>query len=93
METIAAHPRASAPADDGRTRDRVSALLLEHGPQTATELAGRLGISPAAVRQLTDAGGMVTEYKFTDVRMNIGLADSLFVFRAPPEVEVIDLRW
>ena len=49
------HLRASATADDGRTRDRVSALLLEHGPQTATELAGRLGISPAAVRRHLDA--------------------------------------
>jgi predicted ArsR family transcriptional regulator len=50
-----AHPRSSAPADDGRTRDRVGALLLEHGPQTATELATRLGISPAAVRRHLDA--------------------------------------
>ena len=59
METIrtvdAAHPRTSAVADDGRTRDRVSALLLEHGPQTASELAVRLGISPAAVRRHLDA--------------------------------------
>ncbi|WP_241037231.1 helix-turn-helix transcriptional regulator [Blastococcus litoris] len=50
-----AHPRSSAAADDGRTRDRVSALLMEHGPQTATELAGRLGISPAAVRRHLDS--------------------------------------
>ena len=50
-----APPRSSAPADDGRTRDRVSALLLEHGPQTATELAARLGISPAAVRRHLDS--------------------------------------
>ncbi|WP_324273252.1 helix-turn-helix transcriptional regulator [Blastococcus brunescens] len=50
-----AHPRASATADDGRTRDRVSSLLLEHGPQTATELAARLGISPAAVRRHLDS--------------------------------------
>jgi predicted ArsR family transcriptional regulator len=50
-----AHPRSSATADDGRTRDRVSALLLEHGPQTATELATRLGISPAAVRRHLDS--------------------------------------
>jgi len=42
-------------ADDGRTRDRVSALLLQHGPQTAAELAGRLGVSPAAVRRHLDA--------------------------------------
>ena len=50
-----AQPRSSATADDGRTRDRVSALLLEHGPQTATELATRLGISPAAVRRHLDS--------------------------------------
>jgi predicted ArsR family transcriptional regulator len=55
VESVAVHPRASATADDGRTRDRVSALLLEHGPQTATELATRLGISPAAVRRHLDA--------------------------------------
>ncbi len=41
--------------DDVRTRDRVTALLLEHGPQTASELAGRLGVSPAAVRRHLDA--------------------------------------
>jgi len=55
VETTAAHLRTSAPADDGRTRDRVSGLLLEHGPQTATELAALLGISPAAVRRHLDA--------------------------------------
>ncbi len=48
-------PRTSATADDGRTRDRVSGLLLEHGPQTAAELAALLGISPAAVRRHLDA--------------------------------------
>jgi predicted ArsR family transcriptional regulator len=50
--------------EDGRTRDRVSALLLEHGPQTATELAALLGVSPAAVRRHLDAllaGGRVEE--------------------------------
>ncbi len=55
METAAAAVRSPAPADDGRTRDRVSALLLEHGPQTAAELATRLGVSPAAVRRHLDA--------------------------------------
>jgi len=55
VESAVAHPRSSATADDGRTRDRVSALLLEHGPQTATELATRLGISPAAVRRHLDS--------------------------------------
>jgi predicted ArsR family transcriptional regulator len=45
----------SAPADDRRTRDRVTRLLLEQGPQTAAELAALLGISPAAVRRHLDA--------------------------------------
>jgi predicted ArsR family transcriptional regulator len=49
--------RTSGSPDDGRTRDRVSALLLEHGPQTATELAARLGVSAAAVRRHLDALG------------------------------------
>ena len=67
METAAARaalPPAGVPAEDGRTRDRVGSLLLEHGPQTATELAARLGISPAAVRRHLDglvAAGTVTE--------------------------------
>ncbi|RBY83003.1 transcriptional regulator [Geodermatophilus sp. TF02-6] len=55
MQGDGAPPRLSATADDGRTRHRVSALLLEHGPQTATELAGRLGVSPTAVRRHLDA--------------------------------------
>ena len=50
-----ASARPSPTADDGRTRHRVTALLLEHGPQTATELAGRLGVSPTAVRRHLDA--------------------------------------
>src|SRR5215218_2451181 len=48
-------PRPSPSAEDGRTRHRVTALLLEHGPQTASELAARLGVSPAAVRRHLDA--------------------------------------
>jgi predicted ArsR family transcriptional regulator len=57
-------PATGHPAEDGRTRDRVSGLLLEHGPQTATELAARLHISAAAVRRHLDglvAAGRVTE--------------------------------
>jgi predicted ArsR family transcriptional regulator len=52
------------PAEDRRTRQRVSALLLEHGPQTAAELAARLGVSAAAVRRHLDglvAAGRVAE--------------------------------
>jgi predicted ArsR family transcriptional regulator len=55
--------------DDGRTRDRVSALLLERGPQTAAELAGLLGVSPAAVRRHLDAllaSGRVEERQSRD---------------------------
>ena len=68
-------PRSSAPADDGRTRDRVSALLLEHGPQTASELAGRLGISPAAVRRHLDslvAAGRIEERLARDTQRGRG---------------------
>jgi predicted ArsR family transcriptional regulator len=36
----------------------VGTLLLEHGPQSAAELAARLGVSPAAVRRHLD--GLVT---------------------------------
>jgi outer membrane lipoprotein carrier protein len=43
--------------------------------------------------EVTDDGGLVTEYEFTDVQINLGLVDSLFVYRPPPEVEVIDMRW
>lgn len=56
-------------ADDGRTRDRVSALLLQHGPQTASELAERLSVSPAAVRRHLDAllaTGRVEERQVAD---------------------------
>ena len=59
----------TAASEDGRTRDRVSALLLEHGPQTASELATRLGISPAAVRRHLDglvAAGRVAERETPD---------------------------
>ncbi|MCV2487996.1 transcriptional regulator [Geodermatophilus sp. YIM 151500] len=56
MESSVEHAaRPSVTADDRRTRDRVTGLLLEHGPQTATELAARLGVSPAAVRRHLDA--------------------------------------
>jgi len=41
----------------------------------------------------TDDGGMITHYRFTEMQINPGLADSLFVFQAPDTVEVIDMRW
>ncbi|GAB2603819.1 transcriptional regulator [Streptomyces capparidis] len=53
----AARPQASAP--DGHeahgTRDRVVRSILDHGPSTAADLAGRLALTPAAVRRHLDA--------------------------------------
>jgi predicted ArsR family transcriptional regulator len=40
---------------DGRTRDRVTQLLLEQGAATAAELGKTLGLSPAAIRKHLDA--------------------------------------
>jgi predicted ArsR family transcriptional regulator len=45
----------SAPAADGRTRDRVAQLLLKSGAATAAELGAQLGLSPAAIRKHLDA--------------------------------------
>jgi predicted ArsR family transcriptional regulator len=50
-------PSADAAID--RTRDAVTRLFLERGPQTAQELAERLGLSAAGVRRHLDA--MVAE--------------------------------
>ena len=41
--------------EDARTRDRVCRAVLEQGPVTATLLAERLGLTPAAVRRHLDA--------------------------------------
>jgi predicted ArsR family transcriptional regulator len=45
----------SSDGHDGRTRDLIVRRLLEHGPTTAMELAGVLGLSGAAVRRHLDA--------------------------------------
>jgi predicted ArsR family transcriptional regulator len=42
-------------AQDARTRDRVCRAVLEQGPTTASVLAERLGLTPAAVRRHLDA--------------------------------------
>jgi len=59
----AADATASVDRGEGRTREAVTQLLLSDGPLTAADLAGRLGISPAAVRRHLDqliADGAVT---------------------------------
>ncbi|SFL07312.1 Predicted transcriptional regulator, ArsR family [Geodermatophilus ruber] len=75
------HLRPSVAADDGRTRARVTALLLEHGAQTAAELATRLGVSPAAVRRHLDAlvaAGRVEEWHAPGTRRGRGRPARLF---------------
>ena len=46
---------AGGTGPDGRTRDRVSRLLLERGACTAAQLGAALGLSPAAIRKHLDA--------------------------------------
>jgi len=43
------------PESDAPTRERVARSVLEHGPSTAASLAGRLRLTPAAVRRHLDA--------------------------------------
>jgi len=58
---------APAPeAQDAGTRDRVCRAVLEQGPVTASVLAERLGLTPAAVRRHLDAlaaGGLVSVWE------------------------------
>jgi len=42
---------AEQQAADASTRSRVARSILQHGPSTANDLAGRLGLTPAAVRR------------------------------------------
>lgn len=44
-----------APGGEGGTRETICRLLMESGPQTAAQLAQRLGISAVAVRRHLDA--------------------------------------
>lgn len=59
-------PEAVAPVahGDGRTRERITALLLNLGPQTVAELAAELGLASTGVRRHLDAmlsDGLVAE--------------------------------
>ena len=49
------HAAETTPPADGRTRDRVAQLLLEHGPSTAVALGEALGLSAPAVRRHLDS--------------------------------------
>jgi predicted ArsR family transcriptional regulator len=75
---IDATPERSA---EGRTREAVARLLLEHGPATAASLAERLGLSPAAVRRHLDAmlaEGLVTSRKVSVRRRGRGRPARVF---------------
>lgn len=59
--SVAVAPVASG---DGGTRQRLTGLLLNHGPQTVAELAAALGLAPTGVRRHLDAmlnDGLVAE--------------------------------
>lgn len=45
---------APSPVGDEPTRERVARSILENGPSTAADLAGRLDLTPAAVRRHLD---------------------------------------
>jgi predicted ArsR family transcriptional regulator len=52
-----------AGSEDASTRQRVAQSILEHGPSTAADLAGRLGLTAAAIRRHLDGlldRGLVT---------------------------------
>jgi predicted ArsR family transcriptional regulator len=68
-------PVGEAPAaevrTDARTRDRVCRAVLEQGPVSASYLAERLGLTPAAVRRHLDAlatGGLVAVWEPTSTK-------------------------
>ncbi|GHI08593.1 ArsR family transcriptional regulator [Streptomyces cellostaticus] len=48
-------PHEELATGERSTRNRVARSILDHGPSTVTELAGRLGLTPAAVRRHLDA--------------------------------------
>ncbi|HEY9290491.1 MAG TPA: helix-turn-helix domain-containing protein [Microlunatus sp.] len=60
---LPAGPGQHATDTDASTRQRVAQSILEHGPSTAAELAGRLGLTAAAIRRHLDGlaeRGLVT---------------------------------
>jgi predicted ArsR family transcriptional regulator len=48
-------PQEELATGERSTRNRVARSILDHGPSTATDLAGRLGLTQAAVRRHLDA--------------------------------------
>lgn len=48
-------PQEEAATGERSTRNRIARSVLDHGPSTVAELAGRLGLTQAAVRRHLDA--------------------------------------
>ncbi|MEW1723021.1 ArsR family transcriptional regulator [Streptomyces sp. NPDC093109] len=55
MKYVGEAPPEELATGEHSTRNRVARSILDHGPSTVTELAGRLGLTPAAVRRHLDA--------------------------------------
>ncbi|MGV9315851.1 helix-turn-helix transcriptional regulator [Streptomyces sp. NPDC003691] len=58
MKNVGEAPReelAAGARSDHSTRNRVARSILDHGPSTVADLAGRLGLTQAAVRRHLDA--------------------------------------
>ncbi|ARQ71369.1 helix-turn-helix transcriptional regulator [Streptomyces marincola] len=54
-EAVGGPALPAAPEEQSGTRRRVARSILDHGPSTAADLAGRLGLTQAAVRRHLDA--------------------------------------
>ncbi|MDI3421402.1 helix-turn-helix transcriptional regulator [Streptomyces luteolus] len=55
MKNVGEAPQEELATGERSTRNRVARSILDHGPSTVAELAGRLGLTQAAVRRHLDA--------------------------------------
>ncbi|MEW2116807.1 metalloregulator ArsR/SmtB family transcription factor [Streptomyces sp. NPDC005474] len=55
LEAPMGAPQEEFATGERSTRNRIARSILDHGPSTVAELAGRLGLTPAAVRRHLDA--------------------------------------
>ncbi|MGH4027456.1 helix-turn-helix transcriptional regulator [Actinomycetota bacterium Odt1-20B] len=55
MKNVGGAPQEDLATGERSTRNRVARSILDHGPSTVADLAGRLGLTQAAVRRHLDA--------------------------------------
>lgn len=55
VKNVGEAPQEELATGERSTRNRVARSILDHGPSTVTDLAGRLGLTPAAVRRHLDS--------------------------------------